>query len=237
MNTYRKYAVIVGVLFIIATAFLYIGEAFYKPILSSPEYLEIAYPKRTIVVIGILLEFACVLAIPLIPLFTYPILKQHSLPLALGYVVFRLFEAVFFVNSEISKLSLVSISQGYLNGGDSRPFFQNMGGAIQSELLWTWSMYVLIFAIGALMFNSALYRAKLVPRLISAGGVLAAALILVGTVLGMLEVSAGVMDFVFYLPIAVQEMVFAFWLIFKGFNSSVMASRTSESEASRVAYS
>jgi len=34
MNSNRKTAIIVGVLFIIATGFLFIGEAFYKPILS-----------------------------------------------------------------------------------------------------------------------------------------------------------------------------------------------------------
>jgi hypothetical protein len=31
MNSHRKSAIIVGVLFIIATAFLFIGESFYKP--------------------------------------------------------------------------------------------------------------------------------------------------------------------------------------------------------------
>ena len=74
MNSYRKTAIIVGALFIIATAFLFIGEAFYKPILSSPDYLNIAYPNRITVIMGILLEFACVIAIPLIPVFLFPIL-------------------------------------------------------------------------------------------------------------------------------------------------------------------
>ena len=237
MNTYRKYAVIVGVLFIIATAFLFIGEAFYNPILTSPDYLELAYPNRSTVVIGILLEFACVIAMPLIPLFTYPILKQHSMPLALGYVVFRLFEVVIFVMTEVGKLSLISVSQGYLNGGESSLFFQNLGSAIQLELLWAFSMYVLIFAIGSLIFNTALYRAKLVPRLLSAGGVLAAAFILIGALLSMLEIFSDAAAMVFYLPIAVQEMAFALWLIFKGFNLSAIEPQIPPSEKSRVAYS
>ena len=40
MTTHRKSAVIVGVLFIIATAFLFIGEAVYKPILSLAQSQE-----------------------------------------------------------------------------------------------------------------------------------------------------------------------------------------------------
>jgi hypothetical protein len=107
----------VGVLFIIATAFLFIGEAFYKPILSSPDYLDNAYPNRITVIIGILLEFICVLAMPLIPVFLFPILKKHNEALALGYVGFRFLEAVLYIGLEINKLSLINVSQDYLGKG------------------------------------------------------------------------------------------------------------------------
>jgi hypothetical protein len=66
-NAYKKNAIIVGILFIIATAFLFIGEAFYGPILNVPDFLETAYPNRITAIIGTLIEFTCVLAIPLIP--------------------------------------------------------------------------------------------------------------------------------------------------------------------------
>ena len=57
MNSNRKIAIIVGVLFILAIVVLFIGEAFYRPILDSPDYLDIAYPNRIVAIIGILLEF------------------------------------------------------------------------------------------------------------------------------------------------------------------------------------
>ncbi|MDJ0757079.1 MAG: DUF4386 domain-containing protein [Ardenticatenaceae bacterium] len=217
---FRRHAIIVGVLFIIATVFLYIGEAFYGPYLGSPDYLDLAYPNRITVVIGMLLEFACVISIPLIPLFMFPILKEHSEHLALGYIGFRFFEAVFFVNSEINKLSLIDVSQGYLNSSDTT-YFQNLGQTIQSENAWGWVFYVIVFCLGALMFNAVLYQSRLVPRLISAWGFLAAALLLVGTVLVMFELDTGplgnIWELIFAGPIAVQEMVFAVWLIVKGF--------------------
>ena len=219
MNTNRKTAVIVGILFIIATAFLFIGEAFYNPILSSPDYLDNAYSNRLIVTIGILLEFACVIAIPLIPVFLFPILKVHNEALALGYVGFRFLEAVLFVDVEINKLSLINVSQGYLNnGGVDASYFQNLGSSIQAEILWSFSIYVLVFAIGSLMFNAVLYKSKLVPRFLSAWGFIGAAIILIGTALVMLEMSAGIPEAILFLPIAGQEMVFAVWLIVKGFN-------------------
>jgi hypothetical protein len=232
-ETNRKTAITVGVLFIIATVFLFIGEAFYDPILSSPDYLDIAYPNRILVIIGILLEFSCVIAIPLIPVFLFPILREHFEALALGYVVFRLLEAVLFVMVEINKLSLISVSQGYLNkGGMDASYFQNVGSSIQSWNDWSFSFYVVVFTLGALMFYSVLYKSKLVPRFISAWGFIAAALLLTGIVLIMVEAFTGIsglgLELVFALPIAVNEMVLAVWLIVKGFNSSTISSGSVE---------
>ena len=122
-----------GVLFIIATVMLFVGGAFYDPILSSPDYLDTAYPNRIIVIIGILLEFAKIPAIALIPVFLFPILRKHNEAFALGYVVFRLFEAVILVGIEINNLSLISLSRDYLNyGATDASVLQNLGSWIQS---------------------------------------------------------------------------------------------------------
>jgi hypothetical protein len=230
MDSYRKNAIIVGVLFIIATAFLFIGEAVYGPILDSPDYLTLAYPNRVTAVAGMLLEFACVIAIPLIPVFMYPVLKGHSEPLALGYVGFRLFEAVLFVITEINELSLINVSEGYLNSGEAGAFYyQNLGSSIQAENLWIFLFYVLIFTLGGLIFYSALYKSRVVPRFISIWGLIGAALLFVGTVLLMLEVDTGALgnywELITAAPIAVNEMVLALWLIIKGFNPSAVASK------------
>ena len=229
METYRKNAIIVGVLFIIATAFLYIGGAVYKPFLGSPDYLEIAYPNQIIAVVGMLIEFACVLAIPLIAVFFYPVLRKHNEALAIGYVGFRFFEAVLFVSVEINKLSLINVSQGYLlKGGMDTPFFQNMGLLIQSTNQLIFSIYVVVFAVGALLLYSALYKSKLVPRFISLWGLIGAVVILSGALLGMIVFGSESSDLgwepVFFIPIAVNEMVLAIWLIAKGFNPTLPVS-------------
>lgn len=234
MDANRKTAVIVGVLFIIATVFLFIGEAVYNPILGSPDYLETTYQNRIIVTIGILLEFSCVLAIPLIPVFLFPILRKHNEPFALGYFGFRFLEAVLFVFVQINTISLISVSQNYLsNGVDNAAQFQNIGGFIQSWNFWSFFFYVLFFTLGALMFYSVLYQSRLVPRFISAWGFIAAALLLAGTVFEMVELFSGIPESVRQIiyagPIAVNEMVLAIWLIVKGFNPAAVASASAKS--------
>jgi hypothetical protein len=66
--------------------------------------------------------------------------------------------------------------------------------------------------------NYVLYRSRIVPRWLSLWGLIGAPLIFVYGVLGIFGVAAGVGSpfMLLAMPIAVQEMVFAGWLITKG---------------------
>jgi len=219
-KSYKKNAIIIGILFIIATAFLFVGGAFYGPVLDTPDYLQVAYPNRISAVIGMLIEFSCILSIALIPVFAYPVLRKHSETLALAYIVFRLFEAVLFVLVDITKLSLIKVSQLYLAAESSTAaMIESIGATIQGWNEWAWVFYVLIFGFGALIFYVALYQSKLLPRWISIWGLIAIVMMMTSALMAMFGIELP--DAIFGLlviPIAVQEMVMAVWLIAKGFN-------------------
>jgi len=229
MNTSRKTAIIVGVLFIMALVIFLIGQAIYEPILGSPDYLDNAYPNRVIVIIGILLEFISALAVVLIPVLLFPILKKYNEVLALGYVSFRLFEAVLLSVAQIFKLSLVNLSQEYLNkGGVDASYFKNTGNSIQSVIYWVdhdGLTYIFVFGIGALLLYSALYKSKLIPRWLSIWGLISAVAILIASVMATFGISL-VLAMLLVIPIAFQEQVMAIWLIVKGFNPSAIASES-----------
>lgn len=218
----KKNAVIVGILFIIATLFLFVGEYFYGPVLETAEYLQVAYPNRMAAIIGIVIEFSCILAIPLIPVFAFPVLRKHSETLAIAYLVFRLFEAVLFMLVDITKLTLINVSQLYLNADPSRAaWIENIGSTIQSWNEWAWVFYVFIFAFGAILFYTLLFRSRLLPRWISVWGLIAAAMILASAAMSMFEVQVPEALFgLLVIPIGVQEMVMALWLIIKGFSDN-----------------
>jgi hypothetical protein len=106
-------------------------------------------------------------------------------------------------------------------------YFQNIGNSIHSKLYWVNTngvIYVTIFAIGALILYSILYQSKLVPRWIAGWGFIAAVTILTGTMLSAFTDISPVITISLIAPIAAQEMVFAVWLIVKGFNPSAIAS-------------
>ena len=84
-----------------------------------------------------------------------------------------------------------------------------------------------MFLIGASMFYLVLFRAKLVPRWLSTWGLLAVIPDLVLLFLGLFstaDVSTGsTLGTVLEIPLALQEMVLAVWLITKGFDSRRVA--------------
>lgn len=226
MTAVRSTAVIVGILFVIATGFYMIGQAVYVPILDSPDYLDLAYPQRSRVIAGILIEVVGVLAIPSIALLLYPVLRLHDEASALGYVGVRFLESVALLVVDVNMWGMVSLSRSYLEGGAaSTADWQLVGSALQaaSESAFLISVAI-IFPIGVLLLNSVLWRARLVPRFISGWGLAAGALLLVGSVLSFFEALPAVppiaLEAVLSGPIAIQEMVLAVWLISKGLNES-----------------
>jgi hypothetical protein len=82
--------------------------------------------------------------------------------------------------------------------------------------------------VGALLYYSVLYEARLVPRWLTGWGIVGAVALLLAAVLITLRIIAAesAVQFALAAPIGIQEMVLAVWLITKGF-----AGR--ESEASR----
>jgi hypothetical protein len=81
------------------------------------------------------------------------------------------------------------------------------------------------FGISTLFFYYLLYRSRLVPRWLSVWGLIGAPLyIAAGFIIFFVDDPSQNILTPLYLPIAVNEMVLALWLIIKGFNKSAIAS-------------
>ncbi len=231
MNTYKMNARIVGTLFLIALIFNLIASGISDPILVASNYLDNAYPNKTPIIIGCLLNFICAVAMIFIPIVLFPIAKKHNESLAIGYVVFRFLEGVFFIFIAIKTLTFISLSKAYISAStesQSASFLQTLGQSTQSEIHWAMLFYVTIFSLGAITFYSLLFQSKLVPRFLSVWGILAAGLMVVAVILGFFSLgvfnSMPLMQAMVYFapPIALNELTLSIWLIAKGFNSSAL---------------
>lgn len=209
---------LVGILFLVALFMNLIGVAIYQPITGGVDYLLEAGPRKAMVLTGVLIDLVSVPAIILIPIVFFPILERFNFYLAEAYVVFRAIEAVFFIQNAINSLSIINLSQQHLaSGAAASTPFTVAGGAIHADIAWTTVMYIVVFTLGALFFYTLLFRYRLVPRWLSLWGLIAAVLLLLGTIVGMYDLlPLGSMMSTFGALVALNELTLAYWLIVKG---------------------
>jgi hypothetical protein len=120
MNTNRRAAIFVGIMFICATVSAILGLfVFYPPILTGTDYLITGAAHANQVVLGALMELvtACTAIGTAIGLF--PVLRPYGERIALGHLLFRFLEAVVITIGIDSVLSLLTLSQGLCGSGDS----------------------------------------------------------------------------------------------------------------------
>ena len=227
MTSDTKAARITGILFIIATAASILSLPFLQPINAS-NYLVDVSANGNQVTAGALLSLIAAAASASIAISMYPILRRYNEVLALGAVGFRLIEGVFYVVSVVGLLSLLTLSQEFVKAGAPDPsYFQTLGALTLAGYHWAGNVTSLLaFSLGALMYYVIFYQTRLVPRWLSGWGLVAISLTMASGVLAMFSLIGPLSTFqvVLNLPIAVQEMVLAVWLIVNGFNASVMAS-------------
>ena len=225
MISFRSAARVAGVLYIIASVAIVASGPFVGST-DSMDFLTDAVADERQVMVGTLLQLGWVLAVMFIPVVLYPVLKLYSQTGALGFFSLRFTEALLSLSYVVIQLSMLSLSREFVNGSGEQSAFEASGTLLLEARDWAFAMGAgLAFNLSALLLNYILYRSKLVPRWLSLWGFLGAALWMVVWFPQVFDVDLGALEIAF-LPIAVQEMVFAVYLIVKGFDSEVITDLT-----------
>ncbi len=219
-------AAVAGVLYIIGTVAGILSLALSQPLRDARDPLAGAAANANQVIVAALCVLLMCLSLAMVPVVLYPVLKRFSQVLALGYIVFRgALETVTGLMVPIAWLVLVAMGRSYPQAaGAAAPGFQ-ASGALLLKAGEGNSFAGIIFCLGALMFYAVLYRSRLVPRWISAWGLAAVVPYLAAEFLAMFALADPVSSSatLLFMPMAVQEMVLAVWLIVKGFSSPAVA--------------
>lgn len=230
INSINGRAKIVGMLFIIGTVSGMIGGLLIKPILGATDYLVKVSASQNLVLVAVFFDLIMAAACASIAIWLYPVLKRYSESLALGAVGFRLIEGTFYIVSVIGLLLLLTVSQEFVNAGaPDSSYYQFFGELLITGHNMIGSVAVLLpWCTGALMYYYIFYRTKLVPRWLSGWGIIGVTLCIAASLLVLFRVidHMSIAQIVLNFNILLQEMVLALWLIFKGFNTSAIASET-----------
>jgi hypothetical protein len=108
---------IVGVLFITALVSVMLSGTFSGSI-NDPDDLSAASANENKVLVGVLFQVILTASVVAIPILMYPIFREHSESLALGYVAARIFEGFFDAVIAISILLLLTLSREFVKAGN-----------------------------------------------------------------------------------------------------------------------
>ena len=224
MKSNRKTARIVGVLIITALGSSMFSGVFLESI-NSPDYLTAVTANGDKVLIGVLFMVTLTVSVVAIPIVMFPIFKEYSESLALGYVVSRIFEGISDAVIALSYLLLLTLSREFVAVvAPVASNFQTYGALLHALNHWTSVLENFPYGLGVLIFSYLLYQSELVPRWISVWGLISATLLLTMGLLRMFSDSDSVVFLA--IPIILNELVLAIWLILKGFNSPAIASES-----------
>jgi uncharacterized protein DUF4386 len=231
VETNRRTAVIVGILFIIGTASGILSGVVTAPIMAGSTFPLSVSASETQWICGTLLVSLMGLSLAMMPVMLYPIFKNHNEVLAFGAVLFRgAIEAISYAVMVISMFLMLSLSEIYgKTGAADASSFQTLGSMLTAAKDWTEMWGALVFSIGGLMIYALFYQTRLVPRWLSGWGLIGGVLYFVANLVSMFSPlhtapSIGSGIGLLLVPTAIQEMVFAVWLIVKGFNPPGVAS-------------
>ena len=231
MKTYRKTSIIVGILFIIGTVAGIFSGVVTEPVLGASDYLAQAAANESSMILGAILVLVMGFPLAMIPVMMFPIFRKANETLALGAVVFRgVLEAMTYIVIATCWLLLISVGQAFVSADTAdAATLQAVGDFIKQALYWNEHILALVFTIGALMLYWLFFKTKLIPNWLALWGFFGAILYFAAPIFNLfdpshLALSLGVKWGNLMAPLAIQEMVFALWMIFKGFNASAIAS-------------
>jgi hypothetical protein len=208
-----------GILLISATAAALVASALLGSLLDGTGFLVNVAHHQDRILTAALFQFGSAFTSAAIAISLYPVLRRHAAGMALGSVGFRLIEGVFYAVSAVGTLVLVALADQAAVGLDTAT---RGSGEVVLDLREAAAVAgVLAFYIGGTLYYLVFYRSRLIPRWLSGWGLAGTALGFVGGLLVLFRVvdTLSGVQVALNVPIGVQELVLAVWLIWKGFRT------------------
>ena len=225
MREHKAAATTAGILYITGTVAGVLSMVLSAPVRDAGDPFAAAAEHSGVAVTTTLLVLVMGLSLAFLPVMLFPILRRVNEVLAIGYLVIRgAVETACYVVLAIGWLLLVPLGEAMSAGpGTASPAGVRLGSLVLDAEA-TNAVLTLVFCLGAVMFYALLYRSRIVPRWITVWGLLAIPLYVVADLLAMYAVigANSSQQVLMFMPMAVQEMVLAVWMIARGFRPSAV---------------
>jgi len=219
MNSIKQISRTAGFLIILG---IIAGIVSVVPSVESVDFLKEVFPNRSSVLMGGVFQFLLVPIYVGFALVLYKPLKSHKETLAIGFVGFRLIAASFQILGVILLPLFIYLSKNYLaSHGEHLLYLESMGALLKIIRDLTNHLGVMVATgLGNLLLYFLLISGRYIPKWISIWGIIGNTLLIFASFLILFDlltvVSSAYISIT--IPLVVQEVVFAIWLMFKGVN-------------------
>ncbi len=230
MREHKAAATTAGILYILGTVAGVLSVVVSASIRDARDPLAYAVEHSGAMVTTGLLVLVMGLSLAFVPIVLFRVLRPLGEVLAVGYQIVRgAIDTTCYVVLAIGWLLLAPIGEATAAGGGTASPAGVRVGNLVVDAYGANAVLALVFCVGGAMFYALLYRSRIVPRWISTWGLVAIPFYVASFVLPLycvFEVDAPP-QVLMYLPLALQEMVLAIWMIARGFRPTAV-SATSE---------
>ena len=212
----QNHAKLSAIFFLLAIVSGIIAAINWAPIFEAENDLAALANNETKTIIVVLLIMVMAFSTAMIAVPLFPILKKYNEGLALAAVVSRIIESVMTIITLILIFGMLSLSKEYSAAGQPSDLYYKI---LNTNLFHLQDCVVIFFNLGAFFYCYIFFRSKLIPRWISALGLIAVTFGLVDAILLIFGYYAGNFNQItvlLNLPTLFFELIIAFWLIFKG---------------------
>ena len=226
-NKYRTTASVVGALYLAGFVVGIVGNIMIKSILDAPNHLSIISGSSMTVAIGAILWLLAVIGDAGHGVLMFPVLKQYSERMAIGYLAFRILDAVFIAVMVLLMMIQIPLGSEYLKSATVNASFLEAVSAVSVQASqYAYQIGMSTLGVAGLILCYTLYKAKLVPGWLAVWGFVGYATILVGMLSAIMGSGLGDLS---SLPGGLWEVFIGVWLIVKGFSSSAVVSQAARS--------
>ncbi len=206
---------IVGILLL---ASFILGVVIYQflqgPILFADDFLTATSDNKNSIITSTVLGLLNGIITIMIAVLLLPIFKQYNFSLSFLYLSFTIVSFVMIAIDNVSTLSILELSISHSK-------YEEVNGetfGIISELLfqkhwWTHYMSLLCSSFYMFTFYLLFYQSKLIPRIISIGGLIAVLMMFIEIISSIFGQSIGM---ILMLPLGIVQLSLVVWLLIKG---------------------
>jgi Domain of unknown function (DUF4386) len=214
---------LIGLLFLAGFAAYGTGFGMVTSVIGAPDFLVTLSAHQGTLILGAFLMMLNTFVDVGKGVLFFPIVEKYGKRTALTYLVALSVQVVFLDIGALCLLMLVPLGQYALDaGGTSVEWATALGSLLTQANTMAYHVGQATLAVGAAFLCLLLFQTRLLPRSLSALGLIGYVLHAAGSIA---EIFGFPISLYALIPGGLFEVVVAFWLIFKGFQPEAYAGR------------